>query len=210
LTGSEHWFVWTDFGGVLTPPIATSFAALCRRFGLDQVEVSTAMGKIASNHGVDDPLELLDRPLMTERDWICELNGHLNVKLPVETLADVWFDGRATNEAWVEALRQARSKGARIGMLSNMVPAWDLQWRRMVDPAELFEQIILSFEEGARKPEMGIFAAAERRADVSAARCVLVDDLKVNCEAAMRRGWQAIHFADAQSAEAQLNNIIAR
>lgn len=210
MTGAEPWFVWTDFGGVLTPPIAESFSALCARFAMDPAAVGAAMAAVAFAHGVDDPLELLDRPMVSEREWIAELNLHLETKLPVETLADVWFDGRETNHAWAETLRQARQRGARIGMLSNMVPAWDSHWRRMIDPAELFEKVVLSFEEGSRKPEAGIFAAAEAKADIGAARCILVDDLEVNCAAAKRRGWQAIHFVDAQRAGTQLLNIIGQ
>lgn len=205
---SDPWFVWTDFGGVLTPPVSSSFAAFCQKFGLDQADVFQAMGKVAKHYGVSDPLELLDRPLIPESEWIDALNKNMTGNIPLTTLADVWFDGRETNEAWVQTLLDVRSYGVRVGMLSNMVPAWDDHWREMIDPDALFEHIVLSFEEGFRKPEPGLFAAAARKAGVRANRCVLVDDIEANCAGAINEGWQAVHFVNAMAAKDQLMDIL--
>lgn len=202
------WFIWTDFGGVLTPPIADSLAEFCRAHALDQAQLGKAMRTVAQKYGVQDPLEPLDRPLLTEAEWLVELNRELDGALALTTLADAWFNGRATNQAWVDALRELRSPTVRIGMLSNMVPAWDAHWRKMVDADELFEHVVLSFEVGSRKPESDFFAAAAQQAGVSASQCVLVDDLQQNCAGAIGAGWQAVHFQDAASAREELLKLL--
>ncbi len=205
----KYWYVWTDFGGVLTPPVADSLADFCRHYNLTPTELRSAMQQAASRHGVSDPLEPIDRPLVTESSWLAEINAELGGKLPLTTLADVWFDGRATNLAWLDSLREFRSERVRIGMLSNMVPTWDNHWRRMVNPNDIFEHVVLSFEVGFRKPESELFAHAARQAGVHPSQCVLVDDLLQNCEGAIANGWRAVHFQDAQSARTQLLQIIS-
>lgn len=204
----DTWFIWTDFGGVLTPPVANSLVDFCRKHDLDPGDLIRAMGKVADAYGVRDPMELLDRPVLPEAEWITEVNRHLDRKLPLTTLADDWFDQRETNEAWVHVLRGLRSPSVRVGMLSNMVPAWDSHWRRMINTTELFDHVMLSFEVGFRKPEPELFAVASGRAGVSPERCILVDDLEQNCVGAAREGWHAVHFRDAESAEGELLQIL--
>jgi len=208
MISADTWFIWTDFGGVLTPPIADSFSTFCGKLGLVPGDLSQAMRKVAQDHGVSDALELLDRPILSESEWISEVNRYLNIKMKLLTLADDWFDQREPNESWVKVLRDLRSSTIRIGMLSNMVPAWDKHWRKMVDSDELFEQVVLSFEIGFRKPEPEMFAMAERCADLPPQRCILVDDLEGNCEGARRAGWHAVHFQETESAKNDLLQII--
>ncbi len=205
----SSWYIWTDFGGVLTPPISRSLSAFCRTHGLDPVELGRAMRTVALRHGTTDPLEPLDRPLLTEAAWLAELNGEIGAKLSLTSIADAWFNGREANRAWLDVLREQRSERVRVGMLSNMVPAWNDHWRRMVDSDAIFEHVVLSYEVGFRKPESGMFACAASQAGVSASQCVLVDDLLENCEGATAAGWRAVHFQDAQSARKQLLQIIS-
>ncbi|MFE2285191.1 HAD-IA family hydrolase [Streptomyces sp. NPDC059443] len=206
--------VWTDFGGVLTPPLAHTMAAFCAAQDLDQQVLMQALLKVTARYGSTDPMEPIDTPLVTEEKWLQEIaevlaadHGITGRKLT--TLADTWFDGRETNHAWVSELRKARERGAFVGMISNMVPTWDAYWRRMVDPAELFEDVVLSFEVGHRKPSPGMFALAAERAGVPAQDCVLIDDLAHNCEGAEAAGWQAIHFTDTSAAAEQLDALLS-
>lgn len=208
MTAQDPWYIWTDFGGVLTPPIAGAMADFCQTHGLDPDDLRRAMGQLAKTYGVADPLELLDRPMISEADWIAGLNAELGGTLALSTLAEAWFDGRATNTAWVEALTDLRSDTVRVGMLSNMVPTWDSHWRKMVDAEALFEHVVLSFEEGSRKPEASFFVAAATQADVRPDRCILVDDLEKNCAGAKAQGWQAVQFRDAASAKAEVLAIM--
>ncbi|MGW1224385.1 HAD-IA family hydrolase [Streptomyces sp. NPDC001478] len=200
--------VWSDFGGVLTPPLAHTMKTFCASMGLDQAVLGRALATVTARYGTSDIMLPIDTPLVTEEEWLQEIGDVLEaehgVTLRLTTMADAWFDGRETNHAWVAQLRKARDRGAFVGMLSNMVPAWDPYWRRMIEPEALWDDVLLSFEVGHRKPSPGMFALAERRSGLPAHRCVLVDDLPENCAGAEAAGWQAVLFTDAETAGAQL------
>ncbi len=208
MTRPDRYFIWTDFGGVLTPPIDAAMAEFCIARGIRPADLGQALSTIAQRHGVADAMELIDTPVMAEADWLAELNVLLGGRLPGESLADAWFDGRPANAAWIEALKDLKRAGHGVGLLSNMVPTWDAHWRRMVDVDGLFDAVILSFQVRARKPEAQIFDLAASRAEVPAERCILVDDLVANCAGAERAGWKAVHFQDAASAADQLRALI--
>jgi putative hydrolase of the HAD superfamily len=204
--------IWTDFGGVLTAPIGQTLTDFCARTNVEPEPLVRAMMKVASSYGTDDIMLPIDTPLVSEPEWTAQIAAVLaedhQMRLGVSTLADVWFGDRPANEAWIQRLRRARADGLFVGMLSNMVPAWDEHWRRMVDPAALFDAVVLSFEVGHRKPGREIFDLAAERAGVAPAECLFVDDLAKNCDGAVAAGWQAIHFTDTAVAVAELDRLL--
>ncbi|NED81214.1 HAD family phosphatase [Streptomyces sp. SID11233] len=210
-TTSPPLAVWSDFGGVLTPPLGHTMKTFCASMGLDQVVLGRALATVTARYGTTDIMLPIDTPLVTEEEWLQEVGDVLEaehgVHLRLTTMADAWFDGRETNHAWLAQLRKMRERGAFVGMLSNMVPTWDPYWRRMIEPDGLWDDVLLSFEVGHRKPSPGMFELAARRAGVPAERCVLVDDLPQNCAGAEALGWQAVLFTDAESAGDQLASL---
>ncbi|WNI31150.1 HAD family phosphatase [Streptomyces sp. ITFR-6] len=210
-TTSPPLAVWSDFGGVLTPPLGHTMKTFCASMGLDQVVLGRALATVTARYGTTDIMLPIDTPLVTEEEWLQEVGDVLEaehgVHLRLTTMADAWFDGRETNHAWLAQLRKMRERGAFVGMLSNMVPAWDPYWRRMIEPDGLWDDVLLSFEVGHRKPSPGMFELAARRAGVPPQRCVLVDDLPQNCAGAEALGWHAVLFTDAESAGDQLASL---
>lgn len=199
--------VWTDFGGVLTPPLAHTMMAFCRKHGLDPAAVGKAAVSVTARYGTDDVMLPLDTPLVTEREWLRQIADEMGVAEAPATMADSWFDGRETNHAWLDRLVALRASGVFVGLLSNMVPAWDVHWRRMVDPGH-FDDIVLSFEVGVRKPSQEIFALALQRSGTQPEETVFVDDLAGNCEGARKAGWTAIHFTDTAAAITELDALL--
>ncbi|HEY3607359.1 MAG TPA: HAD family phosphatase [Pseudonocardiaceae bacterium] len=200
--------VWTDFGGVLTPPVADSLAAFCATHGLDRSEFLRAAATVSARYGTSDILEPLDTPLVGEQEWLGYMSEALGRPIHVSSFGEAWFDGRPANQEWIDTLRAVRHQGVGVSMMSNMVPTWDKYWRRMVDADELFDHVVLSFEVGARKPSKEIFSLAAIRAGVRPAECVLIDDVLDNCVGAEAAGWHAIHFVDSGSAAEQLWPLI--
>ncbi|OZM79637.1 HAD family phosphatase [Pseudonocardia sp. MH-G8] len=199
--------VWTDFGGVLTPPIEHTLMAFCRRHRLDPVDVGAAAATVTARYGTDDVMLPLDTPLVSEQEWLREIADELGMAEAPTTMADSWFDGRETNHAWLARLDALRASGVFVGMLSNMVPAWDTHWRRMVGPGH-FDGVVLSFQVGMRKPSPEIFALALERSGTRPDETVFVDDLAGNCAGARAAGWTAIHFTDTAAAVAELDTLV--
>ena len=62
-------YVWTDFGGVLTPPVSHTMRVFCQKYGLTESQLRAGFEAVARNHNLTDPLELVDTPLMSEKEW---------------------------------------------------------------------------------------------------------------------------------------------
>jgi putative hydrolase of the HAD superfamily len=205
--------VWTDFGGVLTPPVTETFGAFCEKTGLPPQPLLTAVLKVTASYATDDILLPIDTPLVTEEEWLAQIGEVLyeDTGLRIEgltSIADAWFGDRPVNKAWLDRLGQLRDQGVFIGMISNMVPTWDAHWRRMVDPAANFDGVLLSFEAGYRKPAPEIFELAVSQSGIPPEHSVFVDDLPKNVEGARAAGWRAIHFTAATAAIEELDRIV--
>jgi putative hydrolase of the HAD superfamily len=204
--------VWTDFGGVLTPPISETFDAFCTKTEVPPEPLLTAILKVTASYGTDDVMLPIDTPLVTEEQWLREIGEVLEqeyqITLTLTTLADAWFGDRPVNEPWLAELRRLRANGIFVGLISNMVPAWDAHWRRMVDPSASFDEVLLSFEIGHRKPAREVFDLAIQASGIEPRHSVFVDDLAKNCTGAEEAGWQAIHFTDAPQAIHALRELI--
>ncbi|MFF2729100.1 HAD-IA family hydrolase [Streptomyces sp. NPDC058008] len=205
--------VWTDYGGVLeVPSTKVTVANFCAKIGIAPAQLLAAMTKVADGHGVD-LLAPLDTPLITQGEWSEQVRAALRADEGVEVdLSDFparWFEGRSANEPWIGHLRRLVTRGVFVGLMSNMVPAWDEHWRRVVEPEGLFAELVMSFQVGSRKPETGIFRVAERRTGFLPRECVLVDDIEKNCAGAREAGWHAIHFTDPAKAIEELDALLA-
>jgi putative hydrolase of the HAD superfamily len=203
---------WTDFGGVLTPPVQQTMAAFCRKTGLQAQPLMRAIALVTATYGTDDMMLPLDTPLVTEEVWLASVSEALRrsagVDVRMTTLADTWFQDRETNVAWLRQLHRMRELGIFVGMLSNMPPAWDAHWRRMVPPEGVFDDVVMSFEVGTRKPDLPMYRLAESRAGVAPEECLLIDDLPKNCDGAVAAGWQVIHFTDTETAIKELDALL--
>lgn len=211
MTTAEHALaVWTDFGGVLTPPVHETFQSFQERFGVPTHALKEAMAEVGRGYGTDS-MGPLDIPLVDEPTWAKQVEEVLadqyGLVADLSDFGERWFDGRPPNHQWVDYLRSVRDRGVFVGMLSNMPPAWERQWRRMV-PEALFDGIVVSHKAGSRKPEPEIFAAAQALAGRPASRCLLVDDLAVNVAGALAAGWQAVLFTDADAVGKQIDDLL--
>lgn len=118
-----------------------------------------------------------------------------------------WFN---INPAVVAIIASLRPRAPRMLVLSNMNiegkhhllgPA---RFCGPVDWTALFDRLLLSCDLGMVKPEPGIFEACVEAAGADPARCLLIDDTRVNVEAARAAGMHAVHFTDADSLAAIL------
>lgn len=63
---------------------------------------------------------------------------------------------------------------------------------------------------GVRKPDERIYRLVLEISQRPAAECVLIDDREENVEAARRSGMQAVHYADAQQLQRELDRLGVR
>ena len=196
--------VWTDFGGVLTPPVGESMAVFGARVGVPVKTLQAAIVTVTASYGVQDPMAPLDTPLVTEDEWARHvekvLAADFGLSVDLGDVGETWFAGRPVNQDWIDCLRRLSADGVFVGMLSNMVPTWDRHWRAMVPPEGLFDAVVTSYEAGCRKPDKEIFDHAAAVAGFAPEECVLVDDMARNCAGAEAAGWRAVEFSDTAQA----------
>ncbi|MFF9815864.1 HAD family hydrolase [Streptomyces sp. NPDC014006] len=202
--------IWTDFGGVLTPPVDVTFNEFADRVGVPLWALKESMRLVGEKYGTD-PMGPIDIPLIDEAAWSDELEdvlgGTFGVVADLQHFGDRWFAGRPANRAWAAHLNGFRARGAFVGLLSNLPPSWERHRRFMIDDSH-FDGIVLSHAVGSRKPEPEIFELAAKRAGLEPHQCVLVDDLEKNVSGAIAAGWQAVHFHDADQAARQVSRLL--
>ena len=190
-----------DFGGVLTTPLQEGFLAYQDESGVSLEELGKAMGRAADEHG-EHPLFVLERGEITETEFRARIETHLEDGFDLARLRALYFERLDPNRAMIDFVREKRARGVRTALLTNNVREWEPLWRaKLPEVDELFEVVVDSAFVGLRKPDYAIFQLTlERLGGVAPERCVFVDDLDVNCEAARGLGMAAVRFETAEQA----------
>jgi putative hydrolase of the HAD superfamily len=199
-----------DFGGVLTSPIQEGFLAYQEESGVTLERLGTALGRAAEEHG-EHPLFALERGEITEVEFAARVQAHLEDGFDPIRLRTLYFERLRPNAEMVAYVRELRGRGVRAALLTNNVREWEPLWRaKLPEIDELFELVVDSAFVGLRKPDPAIYALTlERLGGVASGRCVFVDDLDVNCEAARALGMAAVRFESAGQAIREIESALA-
>jgi len=180
-----------DFGGVF---IASPFAAVRRiaaeRGVADDVLTGIVFGSYDDD--TDHPWHQAERgelDIMATREAIAALGVEQGHDVDLFTmLRDLGGDG-TINEAMVESVRRARSRGVRTAMLTNNIAEGRDLWRRLLPIDELFDVVVDSSEVGIRKPDPRVYQHTLDALGVTEpGRAAFLDDYPGNVVAASAMG----------------------
>jgi putative hydrolase of the HAD superfamily len=201
----------SDFGGVLTNPLLTSFMAIQDEIGISPESLGEAMRAIAEEDG-ENPLYALERGELAEDAFLTRLGGALEPLLghrpQLHRFREIYFEALDPNPAMIELMRELKAGGRRMAMLTNNVREWEPLWRSMLPVDEIFETVVDSAFVGCRKPEPRIYEITLERLGLPAEACLFVDDLAVNCEGARAAGMSAVHFRDNEQAIPEIRGLV--
>lgn len=189
-----------DFGGVLTTPVWDSFAAFCRREGLEPDAIKRLFR--------EDPealalLRRLEVGEISESDFEARFGERLGLESP-ERLIDSLFEGMKPLDTMVAAVRDLRLGGLRTGLVSN---SWSTGHYDRELLERLFDAILISGELGMHKPQPEIYRLAAERVGAEPADCLFVDDLRENCEGAEAVGMRAVLHREPPRTLAELSEL---
>jgi epoxide hydrolase-like predicted phosphatase len=192
---------------VLTSPLINCFLAYQRESGVQLEDLGKAMAKAAEDHG-SHPLFELEKGNLTE----AEFNRRLGEALgrPIDAMRATYFENLHPNEPMIELMRDLRDRGMRMALLTNNVREWEPLWRaKLPDVDDIFELIVDSAFVGMRKPERAIYELTLERlgGDLRPEECVFVDDIEVNCQAAVELGMAAVHYREPDQAIAEVRGL---
>jgi putative hydrolase of the HAD superfamily len=189
-----------DFGGVLTTDVFDSFRAFCDVEGL---EPETVRQRFRDDPRGRELLFELELGRLSEEDFepsFAELLGVAH-----EGLIDRLFGGMAPDEEMIAAVLAARRAGIRTGLISN---SWGAGRYDRDQLTELFDGIVISAEEGLRKPDPAIYELGASRVGLEPADCVFVDDLPGNLKPARALGMATVHHRAATETVAALERLL--
>ena len=203
--------VISDFGGVLTTPLMSSFAAVQDDTGIPMEELGRAMSRIGDREGVH-PLFELEKGRISEPDFLGKLGDELEPALghrpEMHQFAEIYFEALHPNEEMIALMRELKDAGLRMAMLTNNVREWEPRWRSMLPVDEIFELVVDSAFVGMRKPEPEIYELTlERLGGPSPESCLFVDDIEVNCDAARELGLSAVHYRHNHQAIPEIREL---
>ncbi|MEA2212947.1 MAG: putative hydrolase of the superfamily [Solirubrobacteraceae bacterium] len=204
--------VISDFGGVLTSPLAGAFSAFQDQSGVPLAELGTAMAALGAARGAN-PLFELETGRLTEAEFLSEVAGQLSRQLGREVdlagFGERYFAALEPNEPLISYLREVRTRGYKLAICTNNVREWSSRWRAMVPVQELFDVVVDSAFLGSRKPEPEIYRVTLERLGVGPESALLIDDIELNCEAARALGIAAVWFQSTEQAIAEVEAALA-
>lgn len=189
-----------DWGGVLTSNLFASFHAYCLSAGIPPEKL---MNRFRTDPAARELLIALETGELEEDAFELQFAAQLEVQ--PEGLIDDLFAGVHPDTAMVNAVRRAHEAGVRTALVSN---SWGVHRypHEMFD--ELFDGVVISAEEGIRKPARRMYELGVERAGVQAADCVYVDDLPFNLTPAQEMGMATIHHTSAEKTIPELEVLL--
>ncbi len=201
---TAHRALLVDWGGVLTSDVFAGFKIFCEQEGIDPMRVRDLFA--ADPRGREALVEL-EIGEIDERQFEVRLAALLELdEERVPGLVDRVFGSIVAEEAIFEALRIARANGIRTGLLSN---SWGIERYPHDLLPELFDAVVISGQEGVRKPDLVIYEVAIERLGVPASEIVFVDDLPGNLKPARELGMTTVHHTSAADTLDQLEQHFA-
>lgn len=98
------------------------------------------------------------------------------------------------NEPLVTLIHEQLKEKYRIGLLSNIGREWIHDFFSRHQLHEMFDEVVLSGEEGVSKPNPVIYELMASRLGLATGDCLMIDDIADNCEGAEIAGMQSIHY----------------
>jgi epoxide hydrolase-like predicted phosphatase len=189
-----------DWGGVLTSNLFDSFRAYCERV---QIDPQTLRGRFSSDPACRELLISLEKGELPEPEFERRLAELLEIDS--DGLVDGLFAGVEPDAAMVQAVRKAREGGVRTALVSN---SWGVHRYPHDLFDELFDGVVISAEEGTRKPSRRMYELGAERAGVAPAQAVYVDDLPFNLKPAEELGMATIHHTSAETTIPELERLL--
>jgi putative hydrolase of the HAD superfamily len=200
----------TDWGGVLTSPLADSIAGWLAADRIEAHGYRTIMRSWVREaydgdgrnpiHGLEDGS--LD-PAEFERLLAAELRTIEGGPVPAKGLLQRMFESFAPVGEMYDAVRTARARNLSTGLLSN---SWGNDYPRELW-GELFDAVVISSEVGLRKPDERIYRHAAGALGLDPAECVFVDDIEHNVRAAEAVGMVGVHHVSTDETVTRLEEL---
>ncbi len=189
-----------DWGGVLTTNLFASFQAFAVASG---IEPQSIMSRFRADPAARELLIALETGELQEPEF--EVKFAKILEIEPDGLIDGLFGGVEPDMEMVHAVRMAHDAGVRTALVSN---SWGVHRYPHDLFGELFHGVVISGEEGMRKPALRMYELGAERAGAQLQDCVFVDDLPFNLTPAQELGMATIHHTGADTTIPELERLL--
>ena len=107
-----------------------------------------------------------------------------------------------------DAVRQVRAADYKTALLTNISRDGEAMWRGLIPVDDLFDVVVDSSKVGLRKPDARIYQLTCERLGVDPERCLFIDDLACNVDAAGALGMHTIQCMDPVNAADEVVQLL--
>ena len=147
-----------------------------------------------------------DHGFVDKNDYLAEASAITGRS--VEEIAHGIATENTLNKPLVNYIATSLKPHYKIGMLSNVGRGWINDFFTEHELHDLFDEVVLSNEEGIIKPNPLIFEYTAGRMGIDAHECVMIDDRAENCDGARRVGMEAIEFKNNEQFISSLEKLL--
>lgn len=133
------------------------------------------------------------------------------LKISVNEFLDFWFSGESINFEMLNYIKELKSNGYKIFILSNNLKERTEYYRQHFSELfAIFDGSYFSWETGFVKPDPKAFQNILDQHQLSAQNCIYFDDSSTSVQAAINLGIHARVFEDLLSTKKFINETISQ
>ncbi len=140
-----------------------------------------------------------ERGRIDEHELKVRLERKFNCRLDLSRLCHATADIFELNESILPVLDELKRREFRLVVLSNTCTTHVRFIRETFDVLGRFDELVLSYEVGAVKPEPAIFQAAMQAAQCEPHEALYADDITAYVEAGRSHGLNAVVFTTTEA-----------
>jgi glucose-1-phosphatase len=149
-----------------------------------------------------------DEGRITPEQFYNEVTGTIRCNLDIVSLKKIW-NNIFTINAGISALLRSLKKKYRLLCLSN-TNIWHFEYCRETFPVlRQFDDFILSYAVGARKPRSRIYREALKAAGTLPRHCLYIDDIAEYVQKAQALGMHGIQFISVEQLSVEIKRYLA-
>jgi putative hydrolase of the HAD superfamily len=135
---------------------------------------------------------------LSSATFIARLRRDLQLDASDEAIAEAWCDIYTANPVIDELIGEEKRRGSRLVLASN-TNQLHFEWfsRQFAAVLQPFDELVLSFRVGARKPAVAFFDACIRASSLTADQIIYIDDRPDYVAAGRALGMQAFVYDPA-------------
>jgi len=141
---------------------------------------------------------------VSPREFFQSIKESIGLSLSFDEFIPIWNDIFVEDQEVSQIILSQKGRW-RLGLLSNTDPLHFNYILSKFSIMRAFDQWILSYEVGFKKPAVEIFQKAIAWASVETQKILFIDDVKAHIDVALSLGMHGIHFISADQLKKELS-----